>query len=137
MKTRTLMSPIRFSRIRAKLSICCLIVSSLGGCGGGGPVTDPGPLKDRDAIAKLLPTGVTLESPVVPNVMYGKSAKTIEDALAGLQAYVRDGAIHDGGLGSEIQFKRDGKVVGDAKGPDRSKKKGKLQPSLTVIELAK
>jgi hypothetical protein len=131
------MSPIRSAGIWASLSICCLIVSPIGGCGGGAPVTDPGPLKDRDAIAKLLPAGVTLESPVVPNVMYGNSAKTVEDALAGLQAYVRDGAIHDGGLGSGIQFKRDGKVMGDAKGPDSSKKKGKAQRSVTVIELAK
>ena len=127
------MSPNRFFVILAELSACCLIV----GCGARGLATDPGPLKDREAIAKQLPPGVTLESTVVPNMMYGNSAKTVEDALAGLQAYVRDGAIHDGGLGSEIQFKRDGKVVADSKGPDRPKKRGKIQPSITVIELAK
>jgi hypothetical protein len=137
LKKRPSMSFARSSRIWARIILCCLLGSPHGGCGGGGPTTEPGPLKDRDAIVKALPGGVTLESPVVPNPMYGKSSKTVEDALASLQAYVRDNVIYDGGLGSEIHFKQDGKITKDAKGTDKARKKGKLQASQTVIELAK
>ncbi len=113
-----------------------LLVLAIAGCGGGTPGTDPGPLKDKEAIAPLLPPGVTLESPIVPNPMFGASSITVADALASLQAYARDGAIHDGGLGSEVQFKRDGKVLGSGSA-EKTKKKAKGAPTLTVIELAK
>jgi hypothetical protein len=104
------------------------------GCGGGssGNVS-PGPLKDRDAIASALPQGVTLESPVVPDVFYGQSAKTVEDALASLQAYVRDQTIYDGGLGREIRFEHGGKKSTDGKS---QKKQPKSNVPYTVIMLA-
>jgi hypothetical protein len=60
----------------------------------------PGPLEERQAIATVLPQGVSFDSPVIPDVLYGESSKTVEDALANLQAYVRGQTIHDGGSGA-------------------------------------
>src|SRR5208337_1637895 len=91
------------------VALTCLLLVLEPGCGGGssGKVS-PGPLKDRDAVAAALPPGVSLDSPVVPDVLY-KEAKTVEDALASLQAYVRGRTILDGGMGHEIRFERGGK----------------------------
>ncbi len=89
--------------------LACLLLVLQTGCGGGSSGSmAPAPLKDREAIIAALPTGVTLESAVIPDVLYGQSAKTVEDALAGLQAYVRGKSIYDGGLGREIRFERGG-----------------------------
>src|SRR5436305_5024962 len=52
------------------------------GCGGGSATPQAGALKDREAIAKVLPQGVSLESPVVPDRLYGSSSKNVEEALA-------------------------------------------------------
>ena len=103
------------------------------GCVGGSPGNlGSGPLKDREAIAAALPQGVNLESAVIPDVLYGQSSKTVEDALASLQAYVRGQTIHDGGLGREIRFEHSGKGPSDGK----SQKKQKSKVPYTVIMLA-
>ena len=46
------------------------------GCGGGSVVgkVSPGPLKEREAIAAVLPQGVSFDSPVIPDVLYGESS---------------------------------------------------------------
>src|SRR4051794_16852793 len=120
-----------------RIFACFLISTALSGCGGGSPTVATGPSQVRDEIARSLPPGVTLESPVVPNPMYGPGAKTVGDALASLQAYVRDGAIYDGGLGSEIHFKKEGKALSETKGAGKTRKRGTVPTAQTVIELAK
>ena len=98
------------------------------GCGGSGPPTDPGPLKEPDKIAGVLPSGVTLETPVNPDKFYGESSKTVAEALASLQAYVRAGVLYDG-IGHEIHF--------DNEPPAKIKKgKGPRAPR-TVISIKK
>ena len=89
----------------ARAAIIALILMMTLGCGSGSSRTAaPAPLKDRDAIAAALPKGVTLESSIVADPIFGASSKTVEEALANLMAYVRDGKIYDGGLGREIRF---------------------------------
>jgi hypothetical protein len=112
------------------LGWCC--ATSIG-CGGGPATTQAGPLKDREAIAQALPQGVTLESPVVPDPLYGSTSKNVEDALASLQAYVRNKVIYDGGFGREIHFQPEG--TNDSKSGAKSTKKGKTRT--TIIVLAK
>ncbi len=113
---------------------CLLFVFQLG-CGGGSVAgkVSPGPLKEREAIAAVLPQGVSFDSPVIPDVLYGKSSKTVEDALANLQAYVRGQTIHDGGLGREIRFEHSGKGSKEGKS---QKKQQKSKVPYTVIMLA-
>ena len=114
--------------------LTCLLFVLQTGCGGGssGNVT-PGPLKDREAIAAALPQGVTLQSPIIPDVLSGPSSKTVEDALASLQAYVRGQSIYDGGLGREIRFEHGGKKSTDGKS---QKKPQKSKVPYMVIMLA-
>jgi hypothetical protein len=101
------------------------------GCGSGSKDgTSAGPLKDRDKLAAALPKGVTLESAIVADPLLGASSKTVEEALASLQAYVRDGKIHDGGLGREVRFELPG---APSKSTDKKSKKG---VSYTTIKLA-
>jgi hypothetical protein len=115
------------------VALTCLLLVVQPGCGRGSPgKMGPGPLKDRDAIAAALPQGVSLDSPVVPDLLYGQ-AKTVEDALASLQAYVRGQTIFDGGLGHEIRFEHGGKGSTESKSP---KKKQKAKVPYTVIMLA-
>ncbi len=117
----------------ALVALTGLLVVLEPGCGGGSSGTvSPGPLKDRDAIAAALPQGVSLDSTVVPDVMY-KEAKTVEDALASLQAYVRGQTIVDGGLGHEIRFEHSGKGSTESKSP---KKKLNAKVPYLVITLA-
>ena len=73
------------------------------GCEMTSTPTGPGILREREDVIKTLPKGVTLETPIVPDKMYG-DGKTVEDALRHLQASVRDGVLYDGGLGGEIRF---------------------------------
>jgi len=61
-----------------------------------------------------------------------KEAKTVEDALTSLQAYVRGQTLVDGGMGHEIRFEHAGKGSTESKSP---KKKQKAAP-YTVITLA-
>ena len=110
----------------------CLLLVLVTGCGGSSGKVSAGPLKDREAIAAALPQGVTLDSPVVADVLY-KEAKTVEDALASLQAYVRGQAILDGGMGHEIRFEHGGKGSTESKSP---KKNQKAKVPYTVIVLA-
>jgi hypothetical protein len=95
----------KLGSFRCSFALCTALAVAAIGCGGSGSSsTQAAPLKDRDRIAAALPNGVTLESPVVPDKLYGESSKTVEDALASFQAYVRDGVIRDGGMGHEIRF---------------------------------
>lgn len=98
------------------------------GCGGGASPTDPGPLKEPDKVASALPSGITLETPVNPDKAYGESSKTVGEALASLQAYVRDGALYDG-IGHEIHF--------DNEPPAKTKRGKKNKAPRTVISLKK
>ena len=115
------------------LALTCIVSP---GCGSGSTGSAaPAPLKDKDAIAAALPKGVTLESAVVADPVYGASAKTVEEALASLMAYVRDGKLYDGGLGREIQFESPGGAAkATKKSGDRKGKKG--AKSFTTIKLA-
>jgi hypothetical protein len=113
-------------------ALTCLLLVLEPGCGGSSAKVSPVPLKDRDAVAAALPQGVSLDSPVVPDLLY-KEAKTVEDALASLQAYVRGQTILDGGMGHEIRFEHGGKGSIEDKS---SKKKQKAKVPYTVIKLA-
>ena len=93
----------------------------------------PGPLKERAAIAAVLPQGVSFDSPVIPDVLYGESSQTVEDALATLRAYVRGQTIHDGGLEREIRFERGGK---GSREDESQKRQQKSKVPHTVIMLA-
>src|SRR5947209_1436510 len=108
------------------LGLCC---AAGVGCGGGSATTQAGPLKDREAISSALPQGVTLASLVVPDPLYGSSSKNVEEALASLQAYVRNNVIYDGGFGREIRFQPKG--AKESKSAGKSTKKSKA--SATVI----
>ncbi len=110
------------------LGLCC---ATSFGCGGGPATTQAGPLKDREAIASALPPGVTLASPVVPDPLYGSTSNNVEDALASLQAYVRDKVIYDGGFGREIQFQPEG--AKESKSAGKSSKKSKKSPTVIVL----
>jgi hypothetical protein len=116
----------RRSALLALLAFCA------GGCGRSSTTTDPGPLKQRDDVAAALPSGITLDSPVVPDKLYGESSKTVEDALRYLQAYARDRVLYDGGMGHEIRFDPD---PGGA--PKKTARKSKSQPVYLIIKLAK
>jgi hypothetical protein len=112
------------------IALCCIVPF---GCGSGstGGIT-AGPLKDRDAVIAALPKGVTLESAILPDPMYGATSKTVEDALTSLLAYTKDGKIYDGGLGREIRFESPGK--GSQKSTDKKSKKGAAP--FTIIKLS-
>jgi hypothetical protein len=117
----------------ALVALTCLLLVLEPGCGGGSASkVSPGPLRDRAAIAAALPEGVSLDSTVVPDVLY-KEAKTVADALASLQAYVRGQTIFDGGMGHEIRFEH-GKASTESKSP---KKKQNAKVAYIVITLAK
>ena len=90
-----------------------------------------GALKDREAIASALPQGVTLESPVVPDALYGSSSKNVEEALANLQAYVRNNIIYDGGFGREIHFQPEG--AKESKSAGKTGKKAKARSTVIVL----
>jgi hypothetical protein len=116
---------------RCSFALCTALAVGAIGCGGSGSSsTQAAPLKDRDRIAAVLPNGVTLESPVVPDKLYGESSKTAEDALASIQAYVRGGVIRDGGMGHEIQFN-----TGSKSTKKTTKTKKQAEP-VKVIKLA-
>jgi len=111
----------------ALFAIVAVCAPGCGGGGLGGGSTAPLPLQDRETVVAALPKGVTLETPVVGDKMYGESSKTVEDALASVQAHVTNGVLKDGGLGQEIQFR-------SANSKDTTPKKPKK--SYLVIHLA-
>ncbi len=125
----------------ASLFLRCALIALTGlllglepGCGGWSGKVTAGPLKEREAIAAALPQGVSLDSPVVPEVLY-KEAKTVEDALASLQVYVRGQTILDGGMGHEIRFEHSGKGSKEGKS-QKQKQQQKSKVPYTVIMLA-
>lgn len=86
-----------------------VLSAALAGCGGApaGPPPPP-PLQNQDEIAAKLPSGVTLDTPIVPDNLFGENAKTVGDALASLHARVRDNQLVDGGMGQTIRFQKAG-----------------------------
>lgn len=124
---------------RGRVVVACAGFLAVGlaplGCGSSGSSsnTAPVPLKEKEAIVAALPPGVTLDSPIEPNPMLGANSRNVEDALASLQAYVRDGKLIDGGLGHEIRFDADAGAR-PAAGPKPAKARGGSVPS-TVIKL--
>lgn len=112
------MITIRSPKTRvAQVWIAGLLSALLVGCGGGGEApTKPPPLKNQDEIIAHLPSGVTLDTPIAPNPLFGEDAKTVGDALASLHAHVRDKKLVDGGMGQTIHFQK----AGD-KAPKKSK----------------
>jgi hypothetical protein len=83
---------------------------------------------DRDRIAAALPKGVTMESAVSPNGLYGGSSKTVEEALRYLAANTRGDVLYDA-IGHEIRFE-----TGKKDQPKTVKKKGG-GPGITTIVL--
>jgi len=99
------MTYARSTRTPFSVAFFALMAACAPGCGGGARVSsEPLPLQDRENVAAALPKGVTFETPVIPDKMYGESSKTVEQALASLQAHVKGGVLLDGGLGQEIRF---------------------------------
>lgn len=86
---------------------------TLVGCGGdgaytGGPPPPPPPLENPDEVAALLPSGVTLDSPIAPNEFLGPDFKTVGEALAALHVKVQGKQLIDGGLGQRIHIQKAG-----------------------------
>ena len=74
----------------------------------------------------MLPSGVTLDTPIVPNELLGANAKTVGDALASLHAHVRGKQIVDGGMGQTIRIQKAG---------EKTSKKAKMGAmTITVAE---
>jgi len=117
------------TRLACSIPLLTALVATAGGCGGSNPSSSHPTLQNREEIAALLPKGVTLESPIVPDKRYGESSKTVEDALASVSAHVKDGVLHAGFIGPEIQFDNEA-----ANKPAKKLKKGEKPP--TVIRLA-
>ncbi len=91
--------------------------------------TTPPPVEGFDSakLAAALPSGITLQTPVRPDKRYGESAKTVEDALKGIFAIVKDNRICDG-FGHEVRFESASK--------GRAKSAAKSQEPQTVVYLA-
>ena len=110
--------------------LTCLQLLLQSGCGpSAGKV--PGPIKNIDEIAALLPQGINLDTPVIPDARYGFS-KTVAEALHSLQATLDGKTIRDGQAGQEIRFEH-GKPATSGKSP---KKKPAAKSPYTVIMLA-
>jgi hypothetical protein len=100
----------------------------LQGCGGSGSSTRTDTTKEREGLAKGLPVGVILATPVVPDKLYGESSKTVADALAALNATEKNGKLYDG-KGHEIVFESTiSRTV---------KAKKKLPANATIVNLAR
>ncbi|MGO9920438.1 MAG: hypothetical protein ACLQIB_37825 [Isosphaeraceae bacterium] len=110
------------------LLLTALFALPIGGCGDG-LGTSPPPVEPFDSakLAAALPSGITLQTPVRPDKRYGESAKTVEDALKGLFAILKDNTICDG-FGHEVRFVSRAKASAKPAG-----KSGEVQ---TVVYLA-
>ena len=110
--------------------ICCVFSALLAGCGGGdkGASPPPPPLENQAEIVALLPSGVTLDTPIVPDKLFGENAKTVGDALASLHAHVRDKKLVDGGMGQPIHIQKPGE-----KAPKKSKGLGSAM-TITIAQ---
>jgi len=115
------------TRVFGPLLLAALFALPIGGCGGSGPAQPAVAPADSEKLAAALPSGVTLQTPVRPDKLYGESAKTVEDALKNLLATVKNNAIYDA-LGHEIRFESPGKAP--------TKKAAKLKAPQTVVHLA-
>jgi hypothetical protein len=121
------MTCTKLTSVPCYFALIAVLAGCAAGCGGKNTSTEPLPLRDREAVVAALPKGVTLETPVVPDKMYGEKSKTVEDALSSVQAHVRNGVLFDGGLGQEIRF--------ESPGQKQKTTKTSKKPSL-VIHLA-
>jgi hypothetical protein len=106
------MSKKRASNSYRSLSLLALLALPIAACGGGGSATTPPAVEalDTASISSALPRGVTLETPVRADKLYGESSKTVQDALKNLVATVKDHTIYDA-LGKEIVFDSPGKAA--------------------------
>ncbi len=128
------MTKIKPHLILRSLPLFTALVLCAVGCGGSTSSPPALTLNDRDGLAAILPKGVTLESPIVPNKRFGESAKTVEDALKSLQASVTNGVVQDGMMKQEIQFDTGSGPVSVSKGTKKPSKKS--AGPVIVIELA-
>jgi hypothetical protein len=119
----------RAAGTRVSLLALAVVIS---GCGGEPGSPEPGKITKPEEVATALPSGITLETPVVGDKRYGESSKTVADALGALNAQVKDGVLAAGFVGGEIQF--DGDPKAKSKTP-KPAKKGAKPP--VVIHLAK
>jgi len=115
------MTCARSTRILFPVALSALMAVCAAGCGGGRNVsTAPLPLQDREGVAAALPKGVTFETAVIPDKMYGESSKTVEQALASLLAHVKGGVLVDVGMGQEIRFESSKNKVKTSKTPAKA-----------------
>jgi hypothetical protein len=123
------------SRVACSLTLLAAMVVAASGCGGKNGSAEPGKLDKPEEVAAVLPTGVTLETPVVPDKLYGESSKTVAEALANLQARVNDGVLVSGYVGPEIRF--DSEPAAKLK-PAKTSRTSKTKPTKppAVIRLA-
>ncbi len=123
------------SRVTGAGSFTILVAAlsvAASGCGGA---TDsslaPTALENPEQVAAVLPKGVTMETPVVPDKRYGDTSKTVAEALMCLRAQVKNGVLFAGYAGPEIHF--DNEPAAKIK-PSRTAKKVQKPP--VVIKLA-
>jgi len=104
-----------------------VLSAMLAGCGGApeGPPPPP-PLQNQEEIVAHLPPGVTLDTPIVPNELFGEKTKTVGEALASLHARVQGKQLVDGGMGQPIRIQKPG---------EKPSKRAKRSPmTITIAE---
>ena len=121
------------SRVACSLAVLVALVGAAGGCGGSNDSTESGAIAKPEELSAVLPTGVTMETPVVSDSRYGESSKTVAEALASLHAQVKDGVLVAGYVGPEIHF--DNEPAAKSKPSTTKSKKAKKPP--VVVHLAK
>jgi hypothetical protein len=128
------MFPIMPSRVAISLAVLTALFVAAGGCGGQSDAVGPAPLENPDEVAAVLPQGVTLDTPVVPDKLYGDSSKTVREALGAMRARVKDGVLVSGYVGPQIRF--DSEPAAKLKPAPKSKTSKKAQKPPAVIRLA-
>ena len=123
---------IMSSRVACSWALRTVLALAASGCGGQNDSSQPGTIDKPEEVAAVLPAGVTMETPVVADKRYGENSKTVADALASLNAKVKDGVLTAGFVGPEIHF--DSEPVSKVK-PGKQAKKAK-KPAV-VVHLAK
>ena len=121
------------SRVACSLALLVALAGTAGGCGGNNDSSEVGTIAKPEELSAVLPTGVTMETPVVSDSRYGASSKTVAEALASLHAQVKDGVLVAGYIGPEIHF--DNEPTAKSKPSTTKSKKSKKPP--VVVHLAK
>ena len=98
-------------------------------CGQG--ERDP-PLEDKEAVAELLPAGVSLESKAW--VFPGNPEMTVEQKLARMRAHVKGGKLFGADSGVEIKFYKRRRPVGMPTGIDENLRLTRLREKYLVVE---